>query len=390
MRVHLRVCELVPVRHPTQPLSGHYFRGVTPYGKDKLPDHFTAIFMRLSGVRFGRLNCSRLTGFGVAWIRRIGCNRDMPSFRRTCVACMDPEGQAGVPESPRTREDYFDLIEWAASQPWCTGRIALMGVSYLAMSQWYVAALRPPHLRAIVPWEGVSDLYREFAFHGGIPETKFIPTWFRFRIKRGRNRKFPLAEDFRVQRDRHLLDDEYWECKRPRLERIDVAALICADWSDQGLHTRGSMEAFERISSRHKWLFTHGRKKWETFYSDEALAYQKQFLDHFLRDADNGQNGVPPVRLEIRKAYYEQEVRHEKSWPLSSIQPVSLHLCANTARMQREPAASEGEVSYRSTSRSDRACFSHRFERATELIGSMRLRLWWAPPKAMIWIYSLC
>jgi predicted acyl esterase len=36
---------------------------VTPYGKDKLPDRLTTFFMRLSGVRFGKLNCSRLTGF---------------------------------------------------------------------------------------------------------------------------------------------------------------------------------------------------------------------------------------------------------------------------------------------------------------------------------------
>jgi uncharacterized protein len=78
-------------------------------------------------------------------------------------------------------QDYYDLIEWVASQPWCMGRIGLMGVSYLAMSQWRVAALKPPHLREIVPWAGVTDLYREFAFHGGIPETRFIPIWFRVR-----------------------------------------------------------------------------------------------------------------------------------------------------------------------------------------------------------------
>ena len=77
---------------------------------------------------------------------------------------------------PLDAQDYYDLIEWAASQPWCAGRVGLMGVSYLAMSQWHVAALKPPHLRAIVPWEGVTDLYRELAFHGGIPETKFVPT----------------------------------------------------------------------------------------------------------------------------------------------------------------------------------------------------------------------
>ena len=36
---------------------------VTPYGKDKLPDRIATFFMRLSGVKFGKLNCSRLTGF---------------------------------------------------------------------------------------------------------------------------------------------------------------------------------------------------------------------------------------------------------------------------------------------------------------------------------------
>jgi putative CocE/NonD family hydrolase len=72
-------------------------------------------------------------------------------------------------------KDYYDVIEWAASQPWCDGGVGLCGVSYLAMSQWRAAALRPPHLKAIIPWEAVSDLYREMAFQGGIPETGFVP-----------------------------------------------------------------------------------------------------------------------------------------------------------------------------------------------------------------------
>jgi putative CocE/NonD family hydrolase len=124
------------------------------------------------------------------------------------------EGQAGVLR-PLDAQDYYDLIEWVALQPWCTGRVGLMGASYLAMSKWHVAALKPPHLRAIVPWEGVTDLYREFAFHGGIPETRFVPTWFKIRIKCGRNRRFSLAEDFLVETERHPLDDVYWSSKRP-------------------------------------------------------------------------------------------------------------------------------------------------------------------------------
>src|ERR1035438_8740212 len=47
---------------------------VTPYGKDKLPDRLTTFFMRLSGVKFGKLNCTRLTGFEspdpVYWVQQ--------------------------------------------------------------------------------------------------------------------------------------------------------------------------------------------------------------------------------------------------------------------------------------------------------------------------------
>jgi predicted acyl esterase len=347
---------------------------VTPYGKDKLQDRLTTFFMRLSGVKFGKINCSQLTGFEspdpIFWVQQ-----GYAVIQADVRGKYKSEGQAGVLRQ-QDAEDYYDLIEWAASQPWSTGRVALIGVSYLCMSQWYVAALKPPHLRAIVPWEGVTDLYRELAFHGGIPETKFVRLWAKKRIERGRNPKFPLAEDFLAEREAHPLDDAYWASKRPILENIEVPALICASWSDHGLHTRGSIEAFERISSRQKWLFTHGRKKWETFYSEEALSWQKRFLDHFLRDIDNGMDQVPRVRLEVRKAFYQQEVRSEQSWPPELVQPARLYLCADTSSLQKESASSESKVRYRSTSRNGKAIFSYRFERPAELIGAIRLKLW--------------
>ena len=47
---------------------------VTPYGKDKLPDRVSNFFMRLSGVKFGKINCSNLTGFEspdpVYWVQQ--------------------------------------------------------------------------------------------------------------------------------------------------------------------------------------------------------------------------------------------------------------------------------------------------------------------------------
>jgi predicted acyl esterase len=347
---------------------------VTPYGKDNFPDRMSSFFMRLSGVKFGKLHRSRFTGFEspdpAHWVENgyAVVQADVRGMHKS-------EGLAGVLR-PLDAQDYYDLIEWAALQPWCTGRIGLMGVSYLAMSQWHVAALKPPHLRAVVPWEGVTDLYRELAFHGGMPETRFVPTWFKIRIKGGRNRRFPLAEDFLAERERHPMDDAYWSSKRALLENIEVPALVCASWSDHGLHTRGSIEGFERISSPEKWLFTHGRKKWETFYGAEALAVQKRFLDYFLRDVDNGMIREPRVRLEVRKSYYRQEVRCEDNWPIASVQPVRLFLCASTSELQQEPVEEESSAQYRSTGNNDRASFWFRFDKTAELTGGMRLKLW--------------
>ena len=65
------------------------------------------------------------------------------------------------PYAPRGSIDLHDCIEWAAAQPWCSGKVGLLGISYYAITQWLVAGLRPPHLTAMIPWEGVSDFYRD-------------------------------------------------------------------------------------------------------------------------------------------------------------------------------------------------------------------------------------
>ena len=51
-------------------------------------------------------------------------------------------------------DDGYDAIEWAARQPWSTGKVGMMGGSYLAVTQWQAAIKRPPHLVTIVPSVG--------------------------------------------------------------------------------------------------------------------------------------------------------------------------------------------------------------------------------------------
>ena len=79
--------------------------------------------------------------------------------------------------SMREAQDFYDAIEWVATQPYCNGKVAVMGISYFAMNAWRVAALAPPHLAAIVPWEGALDLYRDAGRHGGIASNTCARSW---------------------------------------------------------------------------------------------------------------------------------------------------------------------------------------------------------------------
>ena len=348
---------------------------VTPYGKDTLPDRRGMLLMRLAGTRFGHLDCSAWTGFEAPdplfWVRAgyTVVQADVRGMHKS-------EGSASV-LSDRDAADYSELIEWAAGQSWSTGAVGLLGVSYLAMSQWRVAALRPPSLKAICPWEGVTDLLRELGYQDGVPETGFVGVWWRFRMQPGHNKHFPMSENFPADRDQHPLDDAYWEAKRPALERIEVPALVCASWSDHGLHTRGSLIGFERIASAQKWLYTHGGRKWETFYSPEAREMQRRFFDHFLKGEPNGWETTPRVRLAVRRSREVYNVRSETEWPLPKVRYVPLYLDAVTGTLVPELPAHEGGSQYdpRGDSR-DRARFIYRFEQETELTGSMTLSLW--------------
>ena len=82
------------------------------------------------------------------------------------------------PRSFREVMDLYEAIEWAAKQPWSTGKIGMLGISYYAINQWQVAALQPPSLKAIVPWEGSSNIYRDQRRHGGILSNNFPTAWW--------------------------------------------------------------------------------------------------------------------------------------------------------------------------------------------------------------------
>jgi predicted acyl esterase len=348
---------------------------MTPYGKDNTPDRIGMLAMRLSGVRFGHLNCSPMTGFESP-DPRFWVGRGYAVVQGDARGMHASDGIAGF-LTDRDARDYAELIGWAADQPWSTGRVGLSGVSYLCMSQWRVAALRPRGLAAIVAWEGVSDLLREFAYHGGIPETGFVPIWWKNRMRRGAHHGATMGEDFPRDSRRHPLDDAYWAAKRPDLSAIEVPALVAASWSDHGLHTRGTLLAYEQLAGP-KWLFIHGRRKWETYYSAEALELQRRFLDHFLKGASPDWVNEPAVRYELRHTRARYTVGTATRWPLPHATPQTLYLDAASMGLTPQPSTLAHTVSYSAVPQrhTDRVSFNHRFTEDTEITGSMALTVW--------------
>ena len=284
-----------------------------PYGKDRLPGRGFfgyripfqyRVIRQPAPVSFSAWTSWEAPDPGF-WVPRgyVVVNCDLRGFHRS-------EG-IGDPMSDAEAGDIAEVIAWCAAQSWSNGRVGMNGVSYLALSQWKVAALGPPALKAICPWEGFSDVYRDLAYPGGVREDGFVPFWARAVARCGRT-----AFDLRRLQVEHPLFDEAWHGRTPDLEAIRVPALICASFSDHGLHSRGGFAAFRRLGSERKWLYTHRGGKWATYYSQEALAVQARFFDGFLKDVDTGLADEPAVRLEIRESGANvAEVRRERHWP---------------------------------------------------------------------------
>ena len=276
--------------------------------------------------------------------------------------------------APEEAQDFYDAIEWAGTQPWSNGKVGLSGVSYLAQLQWRVAELNPPHLAAFNPWEGWSDTYREVATHGGIPDTHFWPRlWNRWGAGKGQ------IEDLETETKEHPFLDAFWHSKAADLAKIRAPAFIVASWTDQGLHTRGTLEGFRQISSQQKWLLAHGQKKWAHYYVPENVRRLRTFFDHFLKGIDNEVKDWPKVLVEVRERNGVGTFRAEKEWPLARTQYTKLYLDAAGGTLQTEPARPVASVSYNSVcgalDPADRAHFDITFDKETEITGYMKLRV---------------
>nr|OQO31130.1 hypothetical protein B0A51_02501 [Rachicladosporium sp. CCFEE 5018] len=259
---------------------------------------------------------------------------------------------------------FAGVIEWAADQPWSSGKVGLLGISYYAGSQWRVAARRPRGLCAIVPWEGMSDYYRDRCRHGGILSNTFIDFWWNRQVLKNQYGRPGRAakgwcpdtiegslDDDTLNKNCHdqtvenaqsrFLDDDYYATRDYNMADIEVPLLSVGNWGGILLHLRGNVEGFVNAGSTVKYLrFITGRHDLP-FYTPECVELQKSFLDAFLKGDDPkgwSRNEQPLIEYRVRvgdvgfndaaaEAVYP--TRTAPDWPLPKTQYTKYYLTSS-------------------------------------------------------------
>ncbi len=299
--------------------------------------------------------------------------------------------------SSRETRDFYLCIEWAGTQPWSSGKVGLSGISYYAINQWHVASLQPPHLAAMIPWEGAADWYRDMTYHGGVLCT-FWANWYKkqvMTVQYGLGKKGYVnpntgelvsgpetLSDEEMARDRtdlgaaikaHPMDDSYHRERSPIWSKITVPLLSSANWGGQGLHPRGNFEGFTQSASKQKWLEVHGLEHWTEFYTRYGVTLQKRFLDHFLKGLDNDWKHQPRVQLQIRRIDGFVQ-RAENEWPLARTRWTRFYLNPSGRSLSTKPVDVEGHIEYEALG--DGVTFmSPSLEEETEITGPMAAKL---------------
>ena len=274
-------------------------------------------------------------------------------------------------QGAKEQEDGYDIIEWMATQPWCDGNCGMLGMSYFAVMQYMVAAQQPPHLKAIVPYEALTDRYRQSTYHGGVLNEGFWHQWWghvsvdgmtplsfdKLSADEIQRRVQDLMQTPEIQRSPYLhiqlkypkknpllfdwllhpLDGPlYWERSPNQMfDRIKIPTFLVTRWTSWAVHLAGAFEAYAGIDAPKKLLImetesTLGPLRPWTDHQDLIL----RWYDHWLKGKDTGMMDEPPIRLLIKGS---NTYRDEHEWPLARTRWTPFYLGAEGTLSTQAP-----------------------------------------------------
>ena len=259
--------------------------------------------------------------------------------------------------SPLDQEprDGDDTINWIAAQPWSDGGVGMMGGSYLGISQWEVAVLNNPHLKAIFPIVSGDDDYRDrFYSTGGAfklgnrllwtsenmrlagydpPDFwKFIWTLpVRKTDVVATGHKSPMLQ----QAFDHPSEDAFWKnlSTRRKLKDFHVPVFTVGGWYDNFVES--DLDAFS-ILRKHSsidrivigpWPHNMSIPITTVDYGPHALVAlrraQLEWFDQWLKHKDMPLTSQPPVRIFVMGV---DQWRDEQEWPLARARETRFYL----------------------------------------------------------------
>ncbi len=251
-------------------------------------------------------------------------------------------------------EDIYDVITFLSEQPWCNGSVVMAGNSWLAIAQIdFASRLSHPALKAIAPWEAMTDHYRQNAAKGGWPRAPEL-----MELIIGGFAGNGSAEDVNAMLKKRPLYDDYWESKRIAVDKIDnIPMYLTASYSTM-LHSYGSFETFAKAKTEKKWLRVTPYQEWFDLYLPEMNDELQQYYDFYAKGkTDNGwEEQTPQFRLSLigfddSPAKTVRE-RVEPCFPPPDFKLLTLYLDATDNSMKTSASEKESSASHEAEERS--------------------------------------
>lgn len=265
-------------------------------------------------------------------------------------------------------EDGYDVIEEIAKLSWCSGSVGLAGNSHLGIVQWFIAALRPPSLKAIAPWEAAGDLYREQFVRGGVWDSGLFD-FITQHIIQGHNGLESFAEMYR----RSPLQNAYWKDKRANIKNVNIPTYVVASYSTF-VHTMGSIRGWLDVDTEDKWLRWDPYQEWFDLWAvKESRDELAAFFGKFLRGDDNGFEKVPRMRLAMLQFGDKDPIYPivEEDYPIPRTKYTDFFI-NQEGSLSLTPPVDSGKISYDSELKNQTfeiAKFKYTFTEKTNLAG---------------------
>jgi|SRR5579871_484025 len=271
------------------------------------------------------------------------------------------------------QDDAVEAIAWIARQPWCTGKVGMMGISWGGFNSLQVAARNPAPLKAIITVASTDDRYADdmhymggqlingnlewgasfFSRVGLAPDPAVVgETWRESWLNR-----LEHIEPFPVVWLHHQWRDAYWRqgsiCEN--FDQIKCAVFAVGGWTDG--YSNAIFRMLEKLSAPRLGLCgPWGHKYPHNGVPGPAIGFLQEALrwwDYWLKDRDTGIMNEPLLRAYIQesiepKSHYDMRPGHwvaESQWPSSQIRPKRMVFCDG---MLAASAIVQGEKTLRS------------------------------------------